>query len=57
MYGFTDNEINSIYDVIKEVPDTQTHIVPIYCQKAYHCSMPNNIIEKVLKILKKKNYL
>ena len=48
---FTDNEINSIYDVVK-LNENRSEIVAVYSQKAYHCQMPENIISKITNIAK-----
>ena len=47
---FTEEEIHSIYNIVRNNVGVNTQIVPIYCQKAYHFQMPDKIIEKVTNI-------
>ncbi len=47
---FTQEEIESIYNVINSGGVVGTEIVSIYCQKAYHFQLPDQIINKVTDI-------
>lgn len=47
---FTQEEIDSIYNVINSGGVVGTEIVSIYCQKAYHFQLPEPIIKKVTEI-------
>lgn len=50
---FTQEEIDSIYNIIKTNQVVGTEIVSIYCQKAYHFQLPDQIINKVTEIANK----
>ena len=51
----TEDEIASIYDTVSKADKDQSQIVRIYCQKAYHVPLPENIVTKIENFVNKEH--